>query len=100
MFAPCTSFIELDLSNFDTSNVKYMGGQGGSGGGMFSGCSSLQFLDISSFNTSNLVFWGSMFKDTPNLKVIYVGPDWTGTSSGNSTDMFTNCGVSEVTLKP
>ena len=42
----------------------------------------------------------SMFKDTPNLKVIYVGPDWTGTSSGISTDMFTNCGVSEVTLKP
>ena len=100
MFASCTSFIELDLSNFDTSNVKYMGGQGSSFGGMFSGCSSLQFLDISSFNTSNLVFWGSMFKDTPNLKVIYVGPDWTGTSSGNSVNMFTNCGVSEVTLKP
>ena len=54
MFQECTKLGELDLSNFDTSNVIGMGG-------MFRGCSSLKELDLSNFNTSNVISMYAMF---------------------------------------
>ena len=54
MFQECTKLEELDLSNFDTSNVIGMGG-------MFRGCSSLKELDLSNFNTSNVISMYAMF---------------------------------------
>ncbi len=53
MFKGCSSLTSLDLSGFNTSNVKYFGKEGNSDCGMFSNCSSLTSLDLSSFNTSN-----------------------------------------------
>jgi surface protein len=44
MFEDCFNLIELNISNFDTSNVTDMRG-------MFSNCESLPKLDLSSFNT-------------------------------------------------
>jgi surface protein len=43
MFANCSSLIELDLSNFDTSKVEDMKI-------MFQGCTALTNLNISNFN--------------------------------------------------
>ena len=51
---------ELDLSNFNTSNVTDMSG-------MFSGCSSLTSLDLSNFNTSNVNVISSMFYNCSSL---------------------------------
>ena len=53
MFNGCKDLTTLDLSNFDTQNVKdmYM---------MFSGCSSLKSLDLSSFNTKKVASSTSM----------------------------------------
>ena len=42
MFEGCSKLIYLDLSNFDTKNVKDMRG-------IFRGCSNLQFLNIKKF---------------------------------------------------
>ena len=46
MFNCCTSLTSLDLSSFNTQNVKNMFC-------MFSGCSSLTTINLSSFNTEN-----------------------------------------------
>lgn len=53
MFYYCSSLTSLDVSNFDTQNVKDMSG-------MFS-CSSLTSLDISNFNTKNVTDMSEMF---------------------------------------
>ena len=54
MFENCSSLVSLDLSNFNTSKVTNMGG-------MFGDCSSLTSLDLKSFDTSNVTNMGSMF---------------------------------------
>ena len=43
MFRECSSLTNLDVSNFDTSQVTNMGN-------MFSECNSLTNLDVSNFN--------------------------------------------------
>ena len=52
--------VELDLGNFNTSNVTDMGY-------MFSSCSSLTSLDLSSFNTSNVTDMYGIFFDCSSL---------------------------------
>ena len=99
LFANCISLTNLNLDGWDTSNVTKMGQSYYSDNGMFYNCSSLTSLDLSSFDTRKVTDMRSMFYGASNLKVIYVGPNWT-TDSATTTDMFNNCGVSEVTLKP
>ena len=54
MFSHMSSLTTLDLSNFDTSQVSYMGS-------MFEGMESLISLDLSSFRTENVRDMNSMF---------------------------------------
>jgi surface protein len=54
LFYNCTLITELDLSNFDTSNVTTMSG-------MFNGCQSLTSLDVNHFVTDNVENMSSMF---------------------------------------
>ena len=54
MFALCENLTELDVSNFDTGNVVNMEG-------MFASCIGLTSLDVSGFDTSNVENMGSMF---------------------------------------
>ena len=60
MFFGCSDITEIDLSNFDTSNVTYMGS-------MFSGCSSLSSLNLSNFNTSKVTSMSFMFNGCSSL---------------------------------
>ena len=60
MFYGCSSLISLDLSNFNTSQVKDMGV-------MFCGCSSLISLDLSNFDTSQVNYMSSMFRECSSL---------------------------------
>ena len=115
MFYFCESVKTLDLSNFDTSKVTNMSS-------MFDGASSLEELNLSNFNTSNVTNMNYMFNwvtlsklnlcsfdtrkvttmiymfvETPNLKEIYVGPNWI-TENADTTGMFgSSSGVSSVT---
>ena len=115
MFYGCSSLTTLDVSEFDTSKVTKMNN-------MFNGCSSLTTLDVSEFDTHNVIDMGYMFMNcksltklvlcnwdtsnvtnmhmmfynTPNLKSIYVGPNWT-TENAKTDDMFNGSGVSSVT---
>ena len=54
MFYECKSLKELNLSNFNTNNVRNMEY-------IFCGCSSLQELNLSNFNTSNVYNMNRMF---------------------------------------
>lgn len=83
------SIKELDLSNFDTSKVTDMYH-------MFAYNNSLTSLNLCSFNTSNVTTMKVMFEYSSNLQNIFVGPNWT-TEKANTTNMFYNSGVSEVT---
>jgi surface protein len=54
MFFDCTSVKDLDLSMFDTGEVKDMRR-------MFYGCASLKTLDLSSFDMTNVIAYDKMF---------------------------------------
>ena len=54
MFCSCKNLISLDLTGFDTSKVTDMGG-------MFTGCYSLTTLDLSGFDTSKVTYWINSF---------------------------------------
>ena len=87
----CSSLTSLDLSNFNTSNVRSMYD-------MFSGCSSLTSLDLSNFNTSNVRSMYGMFSCCSSLtsiglsnfntaNVISMGTMFYGCSSLTSLDL-------------
>ena len=54
MFYGCSSLKELNLSNFNTNNVKSMLR-------MFFGCSKINELNLSNFNTNNVKNMFNMF---------------------------------------
>ena len=63
MFNGCSSLTSLDLSNFNTSQVTDMRW-------MFIGCSSLTSLDLSNFDTSQVTDMRGMFNGCTNLEYI------------------------------
>ena len=81
--------ISLNLSNFNTSKVINMWH-------MFNACEKLTTLNLCSFDTKNVVKANNMFANMLNVKNIYVGPNWT-TTNADTTDMFYNSNVSDVT---
>ena len=65
VFRNCTALTSLDLSNFNTSNVTSMYG-------MFGYCTGLTSLDIRSFSSINLSSCGSMLISVPSTCKVYV----------------------------
>ena len=63
MFDGMSNLTSLDLSNFDTSKVTKMGH-------MFSGMSNLTTLNLSSFNTSKVLRMDYMFQNMSNLTTL------------------------------
>ena len=71
MFAGCSSLRSIDLSSFNTTDVKDMSR-------MFLGCSILQSIDLSSFNTTNVedmsdMFWGCSSLKKENVRISSYG---------------------------
>ena len=85
MFLNCKSLETLDLSGFNTSKVTNMRG-------MFDGCESLKALDLAGFNTSKVTDMRSMFSDCKNLQTLNLKSfDTSNVETMNS--MFWNCNV-------
>ena len=63
MFYECSNITEIDLSDFDTSEVSIMWS-------MFHGCSQLYSLDFSNFDTSQVTDMESMFHGCSQLSTI------------------------------
>ena len=73
----------LDLSSFDTRNVRSMSA-------MFNG-SNAKLLDLSSFDTSKVTDMSNMFADSVNLKTIYSSNKFNTDTVTDSTSMFSGC---------
>lgn len=82
---------KLDLSDWDTSNIKNMSG-------MFSDCYALTYIDLSKFNTSNVDVMFAMFRNCYSLtnldvskfntsKVSTISEMFAGTGKINMIDM-------------
>ena len=63
MFSDCYSLTYINLSKFNTSNVIYMNN-------MFRNCYSLTYIDLSRFNTSNVTAIREMFAGTSKINMI------------------------------
>ena len=83
MFDSCSSLTSLDVSNFNTSNVTNMNA-------MFYSCSSLTSLDVSNFNTSNVTNMGYMFYNCRSLTSLDVS-NFNTSNVTNMSDMFDSC---------
>ena len=83
MFSGCISLIEVDISSFDTEQIKNMEQ-------MFNGCSNLTSLDFSSFNTSNVTNMTSMFNGCSNLTSLDFS-SFNTSNVTNMTSMFNGC---------
>ena len=91
MFYRCNNLKQIDVSNFNTSNVT-------SCGSMFYECMELTELDLSNFNTYNITAMETMFYWDGKLKTIYVKEyneedktGWTTSNVTSSRGMFTGC---------
>ena len=82
MFAGCYMLSDIDLSHFNTENVKDMNS-------MFNTWSSvLTTLDLTSFNTSKVTNMYYMFTGNYGLKTIYVGENWNTDAVTSADYMF------------
>ena len=91
MFISCRGLTSLDLSNFDTSQVTDMSG-------MFDYCRGLTSLDVSNFDTSQVTRMRGMFSACSGLTSLYVSEynsatqkGWTTINVINSSEMFSSC---------
>ena len=84
MFYNCSSLTSLDVTNFNTANVKGMGS-------MFKNCVALTSLYLTNFNTEKVTNMGHMFSDCQALTTIYASSKFVTTLVSNSINMFYNC---------
>ena len=83
MFFQCSSLISLNLSNFDTSKVTHMHT-------VFAYCSSLKYLNLSNFDTSQVVSMESLFYNCSSLVSLDIS-SFNTSKVGNMANMFRNC---------
>ena len=108
MFKSCSSLTSLDLSSFNTLNVKnfesmfsgctsleiitfgdYFDTSNAFGMfGMFAGCASLTSLDLSGFDTSKVADMSWMFNGCTNLVTVYASELWNTDLVISSNNMF------------
>ncbi len=84
LFYNCSSLQTIDVSNWDTSNVRIMAQ-------LFYGCSSLTSLDLSSWNTSNVTDMNTMFSGCTKLQTITGLENWNTSKVTNMLRMFQEC---------
>ena len=65
MFYNCSSLISLNLSNFDTSKVQSMWG-------MFYDCNNLEYINLKNFNENSLTSYSDMFTNVPSNIVVCI----------------------------
>ena len=88
MFFQCTSLKSINIAGLSTKNVEYMNL-------MFCGCRSLKTIDLSSLNTENLKSTHAMFNDCSSLQSIVFGNFKTNKVEEMSC-MFNGCQKLEV----
>ncbi len=82
-FRDCFSLKSINLSGWDTSNVETMSM-------MFEGCQYLENVDVSHFDTSKVVNFSEMFSYCKRLKSLDLS-NWDTSSAKSMSEMFYNC---------
>ena len=90
MFNYCSSLKKLNLSNFNTKNVTNMYC-------MFNNCSSLTNLDLSNFNTTNVKDMSNMFNNCSSLTELNLS-NFNTKNVKDISLMFKSCFKNEATL--
>jgi len=85
MFRNLKNIIEIDLSNFDSSEVTSLFS-------MFRDCSSINLIDLSNLNTSKVNNMSNMFNNCTNLEKINFG-NINSSSVENMGSIFTGCSI-------
>ena len=83
MFGGCNKLKEINLSNFNTENVKNMNR-------MFKDCYSINYLPINNFNTGKAEEMKEMFYNCKSLKNIDLS-NFNTSKVQNMTSMFVGC---------
>ena len=83
MFEGCSDIIEINLSNFNSSQVTDMSS-------MFKGCTSLVSLDFTGYNTEHVTNMESMFRDCSSLVYLNLS-NFITSSVNNMRQMFRSC---------
>ena len=83
MFSGCNYITEVDLSNFDTSNINNMEN-------MFYGCTNLESINFGNFDTSSVTSMGHLFHNCKILKSLDLSKFHTSKTE-NMCMMFYNC---------
>ena len=82
MFSNCEFLSEIDISSFDTSNVKLMAY-------LFLNCKNIKTINLSTFNTRNAISISNMFKDCLELEEADLSNFVI--EQADSSDLFKNC---------
>ena len=94
MFA-FSGIVTVDLSSFNTSKLRYLGGTRTSDNtgsyGMFANCENLISVDLSNFDTSNVVSLNSLFYGCDNLTSVIFGENFVTSKVTNMALMFMFC---------
>lgn len=83
IFSACTALTQLNLSNFNTNNVSAMSG-------IFNCCYKLTQLDLSSFDTSKVVYMDNMFSHCKSLTQLDLS-NFDTSEVYRMDDMFYDC---------
>ena len=83
MFYGCASLSQLDVSNWNTSNVTNMAY-------MFAGCNAITYLDVSNFDTSKVTNMDYMFEKCDKLEYVDAS-DWDTSKVTLMRCMFQKC---------
>ena len=83
MFYGINSLVAVDLSHFDSSNVKTMDNS-------FRSCKSLKILDFTDFDASKVTYMGGLFKDSESIVSLDLSSFRTN-SLRDTRNMFENC---------
>lgn len=83
-FSGCQSITNIDLSNWDVSNISWMGG-------IFFGCGALTKFSFKNWKTLNVFAMTSVFKNCHSLEKITDADNLDMTTCTDITGMFCNC---------
>lgn len=89
-FSMCMSLTSLDTSNWDMSNVKYMGGNEYASYGMFMRCESLAYIDVDEWDVGNVENMNRLFENCEVLNNLDVS-GWDTKSLVYGENVFYRC---------
>ena len=92
MFQNCQSLKSLDLSNFNTSNIRTFAF-------MFANCNSLTSLNIINFETSMAYSFENMFYRCYSLTSLYLPYFETNSISDSMKNVFEGCNKLALSIK-